>query len=69
MKRVCGSSNTGELLACVEAYDISMWLQQLWFELTGVKIPIELGIDSNGTSGNVATTTSLVSFLQKTISD
>jgi hypothetical protein len=34
VKRVCSSSNTGELLSCTEAFDTSMWLQQLWFELT-----------------------------------
>lgn len=56
VKLVCGSSNTGELLSCVESHDTSIWLLQLWFDLTGVKIPIELVFDSNGTSGNVTTT-------------
>jgi hypothetical protein len=50
VKRVCSSSNTGGLLSCTEAFDTSMWLQQLWFELTGNKVPVELVIDSNGTS-------------------
>jgi hypothetical protein len=44
VKRVCSSSNTGELLSFTEALDTSMWLQQLWFELTGNKFPIELVI-------------------------
>jgi hypothetical protein len=56
VKRVCSSSNTGELLSRTEAFDTSMWLQQLWFELTGNKVPVELVIDSNGTSQNAATT-------------
>jgi hypothetical protein len=56
VKRVCSSSNTGELLSYTEAFDTSMWLQQLWFELTGNKVPVELVIDSNGTSQNATTT-------------
>jgi hypothetical protein len=33
-----------------------MCLQKLWFELTGNKVPVELKIDSNGTSQNATTT-------------
>jgi hypothetical protein len=33
-----------------------MWLRQLWLELTGHKVPIELVIDSNDTSQNATTT-------------
>lgn len=56
LKRVCASSNTGKLLSCIEKHDTSLWLQQLWYELTGNRITIELVIDSNGTSDNVTTT-------------
>jgi hypothetical protein len=55
VKRACSSSITGELLSCTEAFDTSMWLQQFWFELTGNKVPVELMIDSNGTSQNATT--------------
>jgi hypothetical protein len=56
VKGICSSSNTGELLSCTEAFETSMWLQQLWFELTGKMVPVELVIDSNGTSQNATTT-------------
>jgi hypothetical protein len=56
VKRVCSSSNTVELLFCTEVFDTSMWLQQLLLELTGNKVPVELVIDSNGTSQNATTT-------------
>jgi hypothetical protein len=42
---------TVELLVFLrEAFDTSMWSQQLWFKLTGSKVPVDLVIDSNGTS-------------------
>lgn len=53
---MCGSTNTGELLSYVESHDTALSSQQLWYELTGFRIPIELVIDSNGTSDNVTST-------------
>jgi hypothetical protein len=43
-------------LSCTEALATSKWLQQLWFELTGNKVPIELVIDSNGKYQNATIT-------------
>lgn len=35
VKRVCRSSAAGECLSAVDAYDASMWLLEMWKELTG----------------------------------
>lgn len=56
VKRTCRSTNTAEVLAMDEGRDTAMWLQQLWFELTGNTLPIQLLGDSEGTAKNTVTT-------------
>ena len=54
--RVCRSTSTAEILTVGDAIDSAIWLQQLWFELSGSKIPIEIVTDSHGTLKNSVTT-------------
>jgi hypothetical protein len=56
VKRACRSTNTAEVLSMDEGRDTAMWLQQLWFELTGTWLEIRLLGDSEGTSKNIVTT-------------
>ena len=35
VKRVCKATITGETLSAGEGHETAMWLQQVWFELTG----------------------------------
>jgi hypothetical protein len=48
IKRVCRSTATGEVLSLGEAYDTAMWLQQLWTELSGARLPVCIVVDSMG---------------------
>lgn len=54
--RVCRSTSTAEILTVGDALDSAIWVQQLWLELSGIKVPIELVTDSNGTLKNSVTT-------------
>jgi Reverse transcriptase (RNA-dependent DNA polymerase) len=56
VKRVCRSTATGEILSLHESFDTSMWLQQVWLDLTGKTISIRLVVDSMGALSNVVTT-------------
>jgi hypothetical protein len=56
VKRVCRSTTTGETLSLGESYDTSMWLSQIWSELTGRKLKVRLVVDSMGSMKNVLTT-------------
>lgn len=57
VKRVCRSTATGEILSLQDCFDTSMWLQQIWLELTGQKLRVRLIVDSRGALNNVTTTT------------
>jgi hypothetical protein len=56
VKRVCRSTATGETLSLGESYDASMWLRQIWMELTGQRLKFRLVVDSMSTIENVLTT-------------
>jgi hypothetical protein len=51
-KRGCRFTAAGETLACGSALYSALWLKRLWFELTGIDIPIILVTDSDGTAKN-----------------
>lgn len=54
--RVCKFTSTAEILTIGDGLDSALWLQQLWFELTGKRIEIEIVTDSKGTLKNLTTT-------------
>lgn len=56
VKRTCKSSTTGEILSACEALDGAIWLRQLWQELTGELLPVEIVTDSSCTAKNSVTT-------------
>lgn len=53
---VCISTRSVDNLTVGDALDFSIWLQQLWFEIFGKKIEIEIVSDIKGTSSNSTTT-------------
>lgn len=56
VKRVCKATITGETLSAGEGHESGMWIQQMWFELTGKRIPIRIVVDSEGLLKNAGTT-------------
>lgn len=56
VKRTCRSTTTGEILSACEALDGATWLRQLWQELTGELLPVEIVTDSSCTAKNSVTT-------------
>lgn len=56
VKRVCKATITGETLSAGEGHETGLWIQQMWFELTGKMIPIRIVVDSEGVLKNSGTT-------------
>lgn len=56
MKRFCKVAIAEETVSAGEEHETAMWLQQVYFELTGVSLPIRLFVDSHGLQNNCKTT-------------
>jgi hypothetical protein len=56
VRRVCRSTATAETLSLGEAFDTSMWLRKLWYELSGQAVEVRLIVDSLGVTKNLLTT-------------
>lgn len=54
--RVCKSTSTAEILTVGDGLDSGIWLRQLWYEMTGKELEIEIITDSNSTLKNSTTT-------------